>query len=469
MAAGPDAMNRDALERELAAARAERDQALEQQTATADILHVISQSPTDIAPVMVAVAKAAVRFCGAEDAHVFLRDGGEMVSSAHEGPLSSHPLGYRDALDASNTARADTILEARVTHLPDTLAPDAEAAYRSIRENSIQHGFRAQLNAPMLKDGQAIGCICLRRRNPGAFTPRQIALLETFAAQAVIAIENVRLFTELRESLDQQTATAEILRAISQSPTDVQPVLDVVVKAAQRFCGAEDAVISLREGDELAIAAHDGPISAPPPRRRLDRSSTQGRAVIDATTIHLPDVRQLDPAQWSTVIAITRQIDAQAAVAAPMLREGTAVGAIMLRRCEPGAFSPRQIELLEIFAAQAVIAIENVRLFTELREALERQTATSEILRVISASPTDVSPVLDAVAKAALRFCGAEDSVVQLREGDQWLIVGHEGPMIAEIGSRQPLNRQTAPGRAMLDARTAHFPDVLALDPVEYA
>ena len=268
----------------------EQRQALEQQTATADILGVISRSPTDIEPVMTAVAKATVRFCGAEDAHVFLRDGNEMVSSAHEGPLSSHALGYRDALDASNTARADTILEARVTHLPDTLAPDAEAAYRSIRENSIQHGFRAQLNAPMLKDGQAIGCICLRRRNPGAFTPRQIALLETFAAQAVIAIENVRLFTELKESLEQQTATAEILHAISRSPTDVQPVLDVVVKAAQRFCGAEDAVISLRDGDELAIAAHDGPIAAPPPRRVLDRSSTQGRAVIDATTIHLPDV-----------------------------------------------------------------------------------------------------------------------------------------------------------------------------------
>src|SRR6185312_9844237 len=218
------------------------------QTALADILGVISRSPTDIEPVMTAVAKATVRFCGAEDAHVFLRDGNEMVSSAHEGPLSSHALGYRDALDASNTARADTILEARVTHLPDTLAPEAEAAYRSIRENSIQHGFRAQLNAPMLKDGQAIGCICLRRRNPGAFTPRQITLLETFAAQAVIAIENVRLFTELKDSLEQQTATAEILRAISRSPTDVQPVLDVVVKAALRFCGAEDVVISLREG-----------------------------------------------------------------------------------------------------------------------------------------------------------------------------------------------------------------------------
>ncbi|MFI5033579.1 MAG: GAF domain-containing protein, partial [Reyranellales bacterium] len=583
MAAGPDAMNRDALERELAAARAERDQALEQQTATADILRVISQSPTDIGPVMAAVAKAAVRFCGAEDAHVFLRDGHEMVSSAHEGPLSAHKLGYRDALDAANTARADTILEARVTHLPDTLAPEAEAAYRSIRENSIQHGFRAQLNAPMLKDGRAIGCICLRRREPGAFTPRQIALLETFAAQAVIAIENVRLFTELnesleqqtattevlevinaspgrlepvldamlekamhlceaafgifgrfdgqlfepavdrgvpaelivttrriqspppasglgrlaagesvvqlidlantdlyrsgfvgatalvdiggartaifvalrrddrlvgvivmyrrevrafsdkqvallqnfaaqaviamenarllteqREALEQQTATAEILRAISRSPTDVRPVLDVVVKAAQRFCGAEDVVVSLREGDELAIAAHDGPISAPPPRRPLDRSSTQGRAVIDATAIHLPDIEQLNPAEWSAAIGFSRPAGAQAAIAAPMLREGTAVGAIMLRRREPGPFSPRQIELLEIFAAQAVIAIENVRLFTELKESLDQQTATAAILQVINASPGNLAPVFQVILEKAHSTCGAD-------------------------------------------------------------
>jgi len=172
-------------------------ESLEQQTATAEILQVISGSPTDVAPVMTAVAKAAVRFCGAEDAHVFLRDGDEIVSSAHEGPLSAHPLGHRDPLDI-RLSRAQSILEARVTHIVDTEALDAQE-YSLTRAYAVQHGFRAQLNAPMLQEGRAIGCICLRRRDPGAFTQRQIKLLETFAAQAVIAIQNVQLFTEIQE------------------------------------------------------------------------------------------------------------------------------------------------------------------------------------------------------------------------------------------------------------------------------
>src|SRR6185437_756389 len=184
---------------------------------------------------------------------------------------------------------------------------------------------------------------------------------------------------------------------------------------------------SLRDGDELAIAAHDGPIAAPPPRRVLDRSSTQGRAVIDATTIHLPDVSKLVPAEWSTVIAITRQVDAQAAVAVPMLREGAAVGAITLRRRETGPFSPRQIELLEIFAAQAVIAIENVRLFTELRDSLEQQTASADVLRVISQSPTSVQPVFDVIAESALRLLGGWSVIVWRYDGSRLHIGAAKG------------------------------------------
>jgi PAS domain S-box-containing protein len=451
----------------------EQREALEQQTATGEILRVISQSPTDIDPVMLAVAKAAVRFCGAEDAHVFLRDGNEMVSSAHEGPLSAHRFGYRDALDAANTARADTILEARVTHLPDTLAPEAEAAYRSIRENSIQHGFRAQLNAPMLKDGQAIGCICLRRREPGAFTPRQIALLETFAAQAVIAIENVRLFTELRDSLDQQTASADVLRVISQSPTSVQPVFDVIAESALRLLSGWSVIVWRYDGSRLHIGSARGghPGSAEALPAMLEGLAPEdifvGDAIRHGAVQRIIDVEADDiPTQLRD---LARARGWRSNLAVPMMREGQPVGVFTLARAEPGAFSDRDVQLLQSFAAQAVIAIENVRLFTELREALEQQTATSEILGVISQSPTDVDPVLTAVAKAMLRFCGGTDAIIGLRDGDHWLIAGHEGILPASIGMRVPLNHETSPGAAILDARTAHFPDIATLDPVAFA
>ena len=213
-------------------------------------------------------------------------------------------------------------------------------------------------------------------------------------------------------ALERQTATADILKVIASSPTDVQPVLDAVAKAAQRFCGAVDAVISLREDDEIIRAAHQGSLDSVMGRSPIDRSSITGRTIIDARTVHIPDIATLDRDELATTQALAAGSGARAAVAAPLLREGIAVGCILLRKREPGPFAPDQIELLESFAAQAVIAIENVRLFTELTESLEQQTATAEILRAISQSPTDVQPVLEAVVKAAVRFCGATDAMI---------------------------------------------------------
>ncbi len=268
---------------------------------------------------------------------------------------------------------------------------------------------------------------------------------------------------ELTESLEQQTATAEVLRVISQSPDNVQPVLDVVAASALRFCGATDVLIALREGDELVNVAHQGTVGAENGRRRpLDRSALSCRSVVDGKTIHLPDVLQLDPAEFAETLRLAADRGWRAAVAAPMLREGTAVGTILLRKPEPGPFTPRQIELLETFASQAVIAIENTRLFTELRESLEQQTATGDILRVISQSPTDVQPVLDAVVRAALRFCGARDALIALREGeDNVMTRAHAGELGATtLGLRRDLARHTALGRAIRDARTVHLSDI---------
>ena len=184
---------------------------------------------------------------------------------------------------------------------------------------------------------------------------------------------------ELRETLEQQTATAEVLRVISQSPTDVQPVLKAVVGAARRFCGASDALIALRDEDSSVIAAHEGSLTASIGRRRLiDRSNLVGRAMADDVTIHVPDSASLDPKEYADALAMAREHKWRAAVAAPMLREGVAVGTIMLRKIDPGAFTPRQIELLETFAAQAVIAIENVRLFTEIQEKSRQLEVASQ-------------------------------------------------------------------------------------------
>ncbi|MFO1087723.1 MAG: GAF domain-containing protein [Reyranellaceae bacterium] len=439
--------------------------ALEQQTATADILKAIASSPTDVQPVLDAVAKAAVRFCGTPDALVLMRDGDDNVVAAHQGALTA-TLGLRRPITGNFSGQA--LLEGRTLQIADVDELDA-ARYAGVLALARQHGWRASTAAPMMHAGKAIGCVVLRKPEPGLLSPRQIALLETFAAQAVIAIENVRLFTELRESLDQQAATSDVLKVIASSPTDVQPVLDAVAKAAQRFCGAADAVISLREGDEFVRAAHEGSMPFVLGRSALDRSSISGCAIVDARTTHIPDLGALDANDFAKSQTLAVGSGARAALAAPMLREGVAIGCILLRRTIAGPFAPKQIELLEAFAAQAVIAIENVRLFTELREALERQTATADILKAIANSPTDVQPVLDAVAKSAVRFCGAVDALITLRDGESWVITAHQGLVGHVPGARSRLSRDNAVGRAILDGATCHLSNVAALDPVEFA
>jgi signal transduction histidine kinase len=352
----------------------EQREALEQQTATADVLRVISQSPTDVQPVLMAVVRAAVRFCGAKDALIALRDGDHWLGAAHEGPMDS-PLGERHPL-TRETAPGRAMIDATTIHFPDIGDLDP-VEFATAQRMGAKWDFRAAVAAPMLREGGAIGAISLRKPEAGPFTTRQIELLEAFASQAVIAIENVRLFTELRESLDQQTATAEILRVISQSPTDVNPVLKAVARAALRFCGAEDVLIALRDNDDMLIedVAPDG---SEPMRRPLTGKLTIGKAIVEGATIHYPDLMALDRTEFAEAQASAEKFGYRSAVAAPMLREGTAIGSILLSKLEAGPFTPRQIELLEAFAAQAVIAIENVRLFTEIQEKSRQLEVASQ-------------------------------------------------------------------------------------------
>jgi GAF domain-containing protein len=282
------------------------------------------------------------------------------------------------------------------------------------RNTAMTAGFRSVMSVPLLRDGNPIGAISVGRPDPGAFPDEQIALLRTFADQAVIAIENVRLFTELEirnrdltEALEQQTATSDILRVISSSQTDVQPVFETIVSSVRSLCDATFSGVYLLDGEMLSLAASDGmtlderkAFAAGYPRK-IGPDTVSGRAALECRVVQTPDLIS-DPAYSS---APGTRVGARTVLGVPLMRDSRAIGSIGVWRAEVKPFSETQIALLQTFADQAVIAIENVRLFKELEtrnraltEALEQQTATSEILRVISQSQTDAQPVFDTIA-----------------------------------------------------------------------
>src|SRR5215510_3824435 len=423
----------------------ELKESLEQQTATSEILGVIASSPTDLQPVLDAIAQSAARVCGSDDAAIRLREGDEMVLAAHFGTIppsgpERRSLGWRFV---SNEA----LLQRRTIHIPD-LEAEAERFPDSVH---IGPGIRTFLVTPLLREGTAIGVINIRRTEVKPFTDQQLALLQTFASQAVIAIENVRLFkeiqernAELREALEYQTATAEVLGIISRSPTDVQPVLDAIVESATRVCGIDDATLRLREGYTMVVRAHFGSIPIPTHRLEISIDEPRYRWMCEHGTLHIPDVSEQNDFQ------IVNISGARTYLFIPLRQQGEILGTLTARRTEARAFTPAQIKLLETFSDQAVIAIENVRLFQELKESLEQQTATSEILSVIASSPTDLQPVLNVVAENAVRVCGAEDASIRLVEGDVLQLVAHHGP-IPPGAPQRPIDRSSGAGRAVVD------------------
>ena len=295
------------------------------------------------------------------------------------------------------------------------------------------------------------------------FTPAQIKLLETFADQAVIAIENVRLFKELTEALEQQTATSEILGVIASSPTDIQPVLDVVAQNAARLCEANDALIYRETEGYAHRVAQFGTIPVSMDRLPISRGFVGGRAMIDRRTIHVHDVLAEIDTEFPEARTLQQAAGARTVLSTPLLRQGEAIGSIVIRRTEVRPFTDEQIKLLETFASQAVIAIENVRLFQELKESLEQQTATSEILGVIASSPTDIQPVLDVVAENAARLCDATDAMIRRVDGDMLRSVANYGSL--PVGDREllPIDRDSIPGRVIIERRTLHIDDLSAL------
>jgi signal transduction histidine kinase len=299
----------------------------------------------------------------------------------------------------SITGRA--VVEGRTVQVADL---QAEAA-RYPDGAAVSHTARATLSTPLLLQGRAIGGLTLRRSAAVPYESEQVRLAETFAAQAVIAIENVRLFNETRDSLEQQTAIAEILRVISESPTDVRPVLDAIAQSASRYASAEDAAVVLARDGVLVPEAHHGPMPMPL-ATPIERGSVTGRAFLEARTVHVPDVTATDEYPTSSLNAgLTGQ---RALLVTPLVRGGTTIGAILLRRREPRPFTSRQVELVETFANQAAIALENVRLFNETRESLEQQTAISDVLKTISQTVFDLDPTLQVVVENAARLADAD-------------------------------------------------------------
>jgi GAF domain-containing protein len=453
----------------------ELSESLEQQTATADVLKVISRSKFELQPVLDTLVESATRLCEAERTAILLRDGDVYrvaarygLSSEFEEYQKQHPIAPgRDTL----TGRvAET---AGVVHIPDALA-DPEYTYFEAQKLG---GWRAMLGVPLLREGSCIGVLAMVRTTPRPFTDKQIELVTTFADQAVIAIENVRLFDEvqartreLTESLEYQTATAEVLNVISRSPTNVQPVFDAIASSAARLCNALDAAVLRADGDTLRLVGHHGPI--PISDVPLHRGTIGGRAVIDRRLIHVEDL-QAEEVEYPEGSAFAKRLGHRTTLSVPLLREGTAIGNIQLRRNEVRPFSDKQIALLQIFAEQAVIAIENVRLFDEvqarsreLSESLEQQTATSDVLKVISRSKFELQPVLDTLVESAARLCDAENTVIWLRDGDLYAVAARYGfsPDVDEFLRKHPISpdRGSGAGRAALEGRVVHIPDALA-------
>ena len=476
----------DECRAELAARNSEFGERIEHQSATIDVLKAMSASPGDPQPVFDLIVRSARDLCNAPQAGLFEFDG-ELVH--RRSGVGSGAYGTPEAYEAykrlfpmvptrvSITCRA--ILDRQMIHVRDmATAPGVSAAVRNL-------GAKSQISLPLLRDGAAIGAVSLTSGEIGGFSDSQVALMQTFAEQAVIAITSAETYRELhqrtgdlQESLEYQTATSDVLKVISRSTANVQPVLDTVAETAARLCGADIGTILIREGEVYRYVSMSTSAAEPEywaiTRQRTvvpGRGSVAARTALEGRVVHVEDIlADPDFAVPEAVAAGRRTI-----LGVPLLRDNEPIGIITLNRYRVEPFTERQIELVRTFADQAVIAMENARLLGELQtrtreleELLEYQTATSDVLKVISRSTADVQPVLDTLVETAVRLCSSDTGNIAIREGEVYRTVSNsataaDAEYYAAVRQRRIVpGRDSLAARVLLEGRVVHIEDIRA-------
>jgi len=444
----------------------ETREALEQQTATAEVLQVINSSPGDLAPVFEAMLDRAIRLCAATHGRLFTYDGECFHLSVDrrdaryiEWSRQADPVGPYPTTPLGRLIRGE-----RIVHVADIREDEGYRVVPRFRESVELRGVRSQITVALRKDNVLLGAMYVYRQEVRPFSDKQVALLENFAAQAVIAMENARLLTETREALEQQTATAEVLQVINTSPADVAPVFDAILEKAHTLCGAAHGSLTTYDGEYFRAVALRG---MPEPLAHLLRQpflpsagGSQEGLLHGDRLVHIPDITTRGantPIQKASIEADIRTL-----LIVPLRKDGALLGYITANRREVRPFTDKQIALLENFAAQAVIAMENARLLTETREALEQQTATAEVLEVINSSPGDLPPVFDAMVERAVRLCEADAATVRTFDGELLhLAAAHAQPwMMEQLRQLGPSHLNWLYEPLSRGERVIHIPDV---------